>query len=98
MGKLMAGVIIGALGLYAYQRAQRPEPVLADNAPAQSLAEEREPLVESANSQFRCDGRTYCSQMTSCEEATYFLENCPDVKMDGEGDGIPCEKQWCGRH
>ena len=98
MGKLMAGVIIGALGLYAYQRAHRPEPVLADNAPAQSLAEDREPLVESAKSQFRCDGRTYCSQMTSCEEATYFLENCPDVKMDGEGDGIPCEKQWCGRH
>ena len=44
---------------------------------------------------FRCDGRTYCSQMTSCAEAKYFLSNCPDVKMDGDGDGIPCEEQWC---
>lgn len=44
---------------------------------------------------FACDGRTYCSQMTSCEEATYFLQHCPDVKMDGNNDGIPCEKQWC---
>ena len=26
-----------------------------------------------ATSSFRCDGRTYCSQMTSCEEATFFL-------------------------
>lgn len=33
--------------------------------------------------------------MTSCEEATFFLRNCPGVKMDGNNDGIPCEKQWC---
>jgi hypothetical protein len=45
--------------------------------------------------QFRCDGRTYCSQMTSCEEAKFFLENCPGVKMDGDNDGVPCESQWC---
>jgi hypothetical protein len=45
--------------------------------------------------QFRCDGRMYCSQMTSCEEAKFFLQNCPGVKMDGDGDGIPCESQWC---
>ena len=46
---------------------------------------------------FRCDGRTYCSQMTSCAEAKYFLAHCPGVKMDGDGNGIPCEKQWCGK-
>jgi hypothetical protein len=45
---------------------------------------------------FQCDGRTYCSQMTSCAEATYFLQHCPGVKMDGGGDGVPCERQWCG--
>jgi len=51
---------------------------------------------ESATrSQFRCDGRTYCSQMKSCAEATFFLRNCPGVKMDGNNDGVPCEKQWC---
>jgi cold shock CspA family protein len=44
---------------------------------------------------FSCDGRTRCSQMTSCEEATYFLRHCPGTKMDGDGDGIPCERQWC---
>jgi len=47
------------------------------------------------NRQFRCDGRTHCSQMTSCEEATFFLKNCSGIKMDGDGDGVPCEKQWC---
>lgn len=45
--------------------------------------------------QFQCDGRIYCSEMTSCAEAKFFLNNCPGVKMDGGGDGVPCEKQWC---
>jgi cold shock CspA family protein len=50
---------------------------------------------QSASSSFRCDGRTYCSQMTSCAEATFFLRNCPNVQMDGNHDGVPCEQQWC---
>ena len=45
--------------------------------------------------QFRCDGRTRCSHMTSCEEAKFFLRNCPGTQMDGDNDGIPCEQQWC---
>jgi len=44
---------------------------------------------------FSCDSRKHCSQMTSCAEATYFIQHCPDTKMDGNNDGIPCEKQWC---
>ena len=51
----------------------------------------------AVNVGFKCDGRKYCSQMTSCAEATYFLSNCAGVKMDGDGNGIPCEKQWCSR-
>ena len=44
---------------------------------------------------FKCDGRSYCSQMTSCREATLFLQNCPGMALDGDGDGVPCEQQWC---
>lgn len=50
---------------------------------------------ESFPADFRCDGRTRCSQMTSCAEATYFLRHCPGTRMDGDRDGIPCEEQWC---
>ena len=52
-------------------------------------------VTPAATTQYRCDGRTHCSQMTSCEEARFFLDNCPGTAMDGDGDGIPCEKQWC---
>jgi hypothetical protein len=44
---------------------------------------------------FKCDGRQLCSQMSSCAEAKFFLANCPGAKMDGDRNGIPCEKQWC---
>ena len=43
-----------------------------------------------------CKQKRYCSQMTSCEEAKYYLELCGDyARMDGDKDGIPCERQWC---
>lgn len=45
---------------------------------------------------FKCEGKTYCSQMASCAEAMFYLRNCPDTKMDGDLDGIPCEDQYCG--
>lgn len=43
----------------------------------------------------KCDGRTQCSQMTSCAEAKWFINNCPGTQMDGNHDGTPCEQQWC---
>ena len=54
------------------------------------------PLASPGQS-FRCDGRIYCSQMTSCAEAKYFLRNCPGARMDGDRNGIPCEQQWCSK-
>ncbi|WP_308680933.1 cold shock domain-containing protein [Xanthomonas arboricola] len=44
---------------------------------------------------YSCGGRKHCSQMTSCDDATWVLRNCPDTTMDGDHDGVPCEQQWC---
>ena len=65
----------------------------AASAPTESAA----PANPSATTGFSCDGRTFCSQMKSCAEAKYFLANCSGAKMDGDKNGIPCEKQWCSR-
>ena len=43
---------------------------------------------------YKCDGRQHCSQMRSYEEAKFFIKNCPNTKMDGDNDGIPCERQF----
>jgi hypothetical protein len=52
-------------------------------------------ITTPTKSSFSCDGRVHCSQMHSCEEATFFINNCPGTKMDGDNDGIPCEQQFC---
>ena len=70
------------------------QPVITHSFSAAAPTAFPAPTAVSSRSS-RCDGRTHCSQMTSCEEATYFLRNCPCTQMDGEGDGVPCERQWC---
>ena len=52
-------------------------------------------LVKEDFSGFQCRGKQYCSEMTSCKEARFYLKNCPNVKIDGNHDGVPCESQWC---
>lgn len=47
------------------------------------------------SSNFSCQGKTHCSEMTSCQEALFYVENCSDTQMDGNHDSIPCEQQWC---
>lgn len=62
----------------------------------QSRSASKPPQRAAHSIEFKCDGRKHCSTMTSCEESKFFLKNCPDTRMDGDGDGIPCEDQWCG--
>lgn len=72
--------------------ASAPAAGVPEAKPARSVAP---PVAAADKTTFRCDGRTYCSQMTSCAEARFFLAHCPGVKMDGNRDGEPCEQQWC---
>ena len=76
------------------QLAQRQAPTPPAQAAAPGFVLPTEPTA--AGRAFRCDGRRYCSEMSSCAEAKYFLKHCPNVSMDGNHDGIPCEQQWCG--
>ena len=40
---------------------------------------------------FTCGTKTYCREMTSCEEARFYLNECQLTRLDGDSDGIPCE-------
>jgi hypothetical protein len=96
-----AVAIVSAFALWAWvgNGLDRLQPPHA--APARAMPQPRTPSLPrvepaAAPASFQCDGRRYCSEMRSCEEAMFFLRNCPDTRMDGDGDGIPCEDQWCG--
>jgi len=91
-------LLVASIGWFGYTKYQaRVQSARAAEFEAPVSDAEPRPDAPSSSVSFKCDGRTHCSQMTSCLEATFFLRNCPGVKMDGDGNGIPCERQWCNR-
>ena len=100
LGRLIPLGFVVALGAYGYSEyTHRVTPQSAYEAPSSEYtpqstshtAYEAPSSDTEAPGPFHCDGRQHCSQMHSREEAEYFLRNCPDTKMDGDDDGIPCE-------
>ena len=51
----------------------------ADEDPAQS-------------DEFKCSGKRTCKQMDSCDEAKFYLSKCGVKSLDGDHDGVPCNK------
>jgi deoxyribonuclease-1 len=37
-----------------------------------------------------CGTKKTCGEMASCEEATFYLQQCGVKRLDGDGDGVPC--------
>ena len=101
--------VLAAFGVFLMMISRRDVETVAPTSPAPAAApgaQAPDPRLNTVGavsdipsapvaSPFRCDGRTHCSQMTSCAEAEYFLAHCPGVEMDGDGDRVPCESQWC---
>ena len=48
-------------------------------------------LEETPAAGFTCGAKRYCRDMESCEEARFYLERCGVSRLDGDGDGVPCE-------
>lgn len=45
---------------------------------------------------FKCEeNKTLCGQLKSCAEAKFYQANCPDVNLDADSDGTPCEELLC---
>ncbi|XCN71827.1 MAG: excalibur calcium-binding domain-containing protein [Candidatus Electrothrix aestuarii] len=85
------GGTLAVFGVYLFEE-KRVHPV---RTRIQAVAPAKTTVKKQEKSKYTCKGKIYCSQMTSCEEAKFYLKHCPGTKMDGDHDGIPCEKQWC---
>jgi len=97
MSRIVIILIVIAIGRFAIQayhdvtnvpgQSSQVQPATIDNKTHDS---------PRASTQFSCEaGKTHCSHMRSCEEAIFYIKNCPDTQMDGNGDGVPCERQLC---
>lgn len=80
-------------GLWALQEDQREPPWLwRRRERAGSGGEAAKRSLPRA-----CGNRSRCSQMGSCDDARFYLEQCGLTRLDGDGDGIPCETLCRGR-
>jgi len=70
-------------------RKQHPGSLTPRPSPAVSSA--ATPII-AAPSASACGNKKHCSEMTSCEEARHYLATCGIKTVDGDGDGMPCEK------
>jgi hypothetical protein len=50
------------------------------------------PATRRGAPSFSCGSKRYCSEMSSCEEARYYLRVCRLGTIDGDHDGRPCER------
>jgi endonuclease YncB( thermonuclease family) len=49
-------------------------------------------LLQVSQSSYSCSPRKTCKAIGSCQEANWYLNNCSwGGKLDGDGDGTPCE-------
>ena len=60
-------------------------PAPAASAPAVSAPK------AAASGGYTCGSKRYCREMTSCEEAKFYLVQCGVGSLDGDKDGVPCE-------
>jgi cold shock CspA family protein len=81
-----------AVAAVAFVRMTHPNSTVA--ASVHKLVSDRDSLRN--HPEFQCEPKkTHCSEMSSCAEAYFHQEHCGATEMDGDRDGIPCERQWC---
>lgn len=71
---------------WEWRRGSRRQAV----AQTESITAQRKGLGGSQS--FECGTKTYCRDMSSCEEARFFLRQCGLQRLDGDQDGTPCER------
>ena len=95
LGKVASIALIAALCFYAINKynthSSSQTPIIFNDDLATFDEKYPKLVIPKSTQNFTCDGRQYCTEMRSREEAVFFINNCPNTKMDGDGDGKPCE-------
>ena len=83
-------------GLWALPEAERCPPWdwrkgTCATASAPAARAPTAPTPAASSSGFTCAGKRYCREMSSCEEAKFYLAQCGLTTIDGNRDGTPCE-------
>lgn len=78
-------------GLWALPESDRCAPWDWRRGSCQTAVAVPAPSAVKGAGKFTCGGKRYCREMTSCEEAKFYLNVCGVRSLDGDKDGVPCE-------
>lgn len=67
------------------------EPASPINRLYSSLPSDGPASLASPSTGRSCGAKWKCGQMDSCSEAYHYLNDCGVGRLDGDGDGVPCE-------
>lgn len=86
-------------GLWKLPETQRTPPWRWRQT-TRSRARESAPAITAleTNGEVACGSKRYCREMTDCAEARGFLQQCELTRLDGDADGLPCERLCRRRH
>jgi Excalibur calcium-binding domain/Staphylococcal nuclease homologue len=74
-------------GLWALPEAERTPPWEWRQA-----SRTAKPRASSTNqASLSCGAKRFCEEMINCGEARFYLNSCGLTRLDGDGDGVPCE-------
>lgn len=83
------------VGLWSLPASQTVPPWEWRHGPRRLPAERREAaqntFPRTQSDRLACGSKRYCREMESCEEARFYLKQCGLARLDGDGDGVPCE-------
>jgi micrococcal nuclease len=81
-------------GLWALSNPMPPWDWRKQHPSIAPVADAALPVATKPTASFdpNCGTKKYCSEMTSCEEAKFYLASCGANMLDGDTDGVPCEK------
>lgn len=49
-------------------------------------------FISTPSATMKCGAKKYCREMISCEEAKFHMNKCGLKTLDGDHDGLPCNK------
>ncbi len=80
-------------GLWALNNPTPPWDWRKQHPSVAPVADVLPPVATKPTASFEpnCGAKKHCSEMTSCEEAKFYLVTCGGKTLDGDADGVPCE-------
>ncbi len=83
--------LVAAFDNFARGSGGSPEPGASPVKRADPLmSPTTSPAAASDTSRWQCGAKRRCGEMTSCDEARFYLTTCGVHSLDGDRDGVPC--------